>query len=116
MSTIVPSTVERLRSLPLLQPLSDAVISALRPNVYECAYTAGETVLREGEYCDGAYYLLDGRVSVKFAPSGGAEGVAEVSGKRAHPRVVGEGRRAHGAPHRSADGPEAGRIGDARTG
>ena len=85
MSTIVPSTVERLRSLPLLQPLSDAVISALRPNVYECAYAAGETVLREGEYCDGAYYLLDGRVSVKFAPSGGAEGVPEVSGKARTP-------------------------------
>jgi CRP-like cAMP-binding protein/Fe-S-cluster-containing hydrogenase component 2 len=66
MSAIAPTTVEQLKAIPLLQPLGEGVLNALRPHVYECTYTQGERILREGEYCDGAYYLLDGQVSVTF--------------------------------------------------
>ena len=66
MSTITPTTVEQLKAIPLLQPLGDGVLNALRPHMYECTYAQGERILREGEYCDGAYYLLDGEVSVTF--------------------------------------------------
>jgi CRP-like cAMP-binding protein/Fe-S-cluster-containing hydrogenase component 2 len=68
-STSAPITSERLRELPLLQGLSDEAIQEICPNVFECTFDAGETILREGEYCDGAYYLLDGLVEVRFGRS-----------------------------------------------
>lgn len=73
MSVITPTTTERLRAVPLLQPLSDSVLSALRPHVLECTFASGERILREGEYCDGAYYLIEGRVSVAFGAQGAAD-------------------------------------------
>jgi CRP-like cAMP-binding protein/Fe-S-cluster-containing hydrogenase component 2 len=68
-STSAPITSERLRELPLLQGLSEEAIAKVRPNVFECTFEAGETILREGDYCDGAYYLLAGLVDVHFKRS-----------------------------------------------
>jgi CRP-like cAMP-binding protein/Fe-S-cluster-containing hydrogenase component 2 len=70
MSVVTPTTTERLREVPLLQTLSDSVLADLRPHMYECTFADGERILREGEYCDGAYYLVDGRVSVSFGAAG----------------------------------------------
>ncbi|MGQ0735146.1 MAG: cyclic nucleotide-binding domain-containing protein [Acidobacteriota bacterium] len=66
MSLVAPSTSERLREVPLVKGLPDDVLGALRPNLYQCRFEAGEVILREGDYCDGAYYLIDGCVEVRF--------------------------------------------------
>jgi CRP-like cAMP-binding protein/Fe-S-cluster-containing hydrogenase component 2 len=68
-SVAAPSSPERLREIPLLQDLDAKVLETLQPNLYECSFAAGEMILREGEYCDGAYYLIDGTVEVRFNSS-----------------------------------------------
>jgi CRP-like cAMP-binding protein/Fe-S-cluster-containing hydrogenase component 2 len=67
-----PPSLDRLRAMPLLAELPADVLEKLRPNLFECQYKQGELILREGEYCDGAYYLLDGLVEVRFGRSDGA--------------------------------------------
>ncbi len=69
MSAISPSTRDDLRDVPLLKDLPEEVIETLRPNLFECRVAANEVILREGEYCDGAYYLIDGQVEVRFSGS-----------------------------------------------
>ena len=71
-SVVAPSTPERLREVPLVQGLPGNVLETLRPNLYDCSFAAGEVILREGEYCDGAYYLIEGLVEVRFSPAAGA--------------------------------------------
>jgi CRP-like cAMP-binding protein/Fe-S-cluster-containing hydrogenase component 2 len=64
-----PSSLDRLKALPLLRGLSAEVLGKLQPNLFECEFKSGELILREGEYCDGAYYLLEGLVEVRFRKS-----------------------------------------------
>jgi Fe-S-cluster-containing hydrogenase component 2/CRP-like cAMP-binding protein len=71
---------ERFGDVQLLKGLSDDVynnFSAKRigdkvvnlwDGLLECTFAAGETILREGDYCDGAYYVIDGAVEVRFEP------------------------------------------------
>jgi CRP-like cAMP-binding protein/Fe-S-cluster-containing hydrogenase component 2 len=56
----------RLREIPLLKDVSDEVLGKLAPFLFECRFAAGDTILREGEYCDGAYYLISGKVEVRL--------------------------------------------------
>ena len=58
--------------MPLLAELPADVLEKLQPNLFECEFKQGELILREGEYCDGAYYLIDGLVEVRFGRSEGA--------------------------------------------
>ena len=55
--------------MPLLRDLPAEVLAKLQPNLFECEFQTGELILREGEYCDGAYYLMDGLVEVRFRKS-----------------------------------------------
>ena len=61
-----PTTLDRLKAVPLLRDLPADVLGKLQPNLFECEFQAGELILREGEYCDGAYYLMEGLVEVRF--------------------------------------------------
>jgi CRP-like cAMP-binding protein/Fe-S-cluster-containing hydrogenase component 2 len=65
-----PIAPDRVRDVPLLAELPADVLEKLRPNLFECEFNQGELILREGEYCDGAYYLTDGLVEVRFGRSG----------------------------------------------
>ena len=58
--------------MPLLAELPADALEKLQPNLFECEFAQGELILREGEYCDGAYYLIDGLVEVRFGRSEGA--------------------------------------------
>ena len=66
MIAVAPSSLERLKALPLLRELPAEVLGKLQPNLFECEFQKDEVILREGEYCDGAYYLIDGLVEVRF--------------------------------------------------
>lgn len=94
MNIATPPPIERLRDVPLLANLPDEVLAALGPNLIECTFAPGELILREGEYCDGAYYLIDGRVAVRFrqsaSPSPPATAPSRGSSRLA--RLVGRGR------------------------
>lgn len=65
-------TTAVLRALPLFEKLSDAAIEQLQPHIAELRFSGGELILREGDYCDGAYYIVDGAVELRFAKGGDA--------------------------------------------
>lgn len=66
MQSAEPLTFAYMRDLPLLQGVPDAVLETLRPHFYACEFRKGEQILRVGEYCDGAYYLLAGKVDARM--------------------------------------------------
>ena len=89
--TDVPSaTIEQLREIPLFRDLPEGPLKNLAPGLFIRSFRTGETILREGEYCDGAYYLIDGLVEVRFSSTGDA-GQAEGAGQAAldRPPVAG---------------------------
>ena len=45
----------------------------------ECAFAGGETILREGDYCDGAYYIISGTVEMTFGSEAAASGPERVN-------------------------------------
>ena len=71
MIAVAPPTLEWLRGVPLLRDLPAEVLTKVQPNLFECQFQTGELILREGEYCDGAYYLMEGLVEVRFRKSDG---------------------------------------------
>ena len=94
MNSATPTPLERLRDVPLLRELPDEVLTALGPNLIECTFAPGELILREGEYCDGAYYLIDGRVEVRFRQSAAPAAVAVPAGQASRlGRLVGRSER-----------------------
>jgi CRP-like cAMP-binding protein/Fe-S-cluster-containing hydrogenase component 2 len=57
-------TLEDLAALPPLAGLSETVLKKIQPYVLPAHYLPGETILREGEFSDAAYYVVDGVVEV----------------------------------------------------
>ncbi len=84
--------------MPFLKGLPDRVLRKLQPNIRRQQYSAGQRILKAGQYCDGAYYLTSGLVEVLLAtPDGetsalpsskpatkaGSRWLARLTGKRA---------------------------------
>jgi Fe-S-cluster-containing hydrogenase component 2/CRP-like cAMP-binding protein len=61
-----PATIARLREIRLLRDLPEDVLESLRPHLHDCVFKQGEQILRVGEYCDGAYYLISGKVEANM--------------------------------------------------
>jgi Fe-S-cluster-containing hydrogenase component 2/CRP-like cAMP-binding protein len=66
MQSSEPLSAAHLRDIPLLRGLPEAVLESLRPHFFACEFRPGEQILRVGEYCDGAYYLLAGKVEARM--------------------------------------------------
>jgi CRP-like cAMP-binding protein/Fe-S-cluster-containing hydrogenase component 2 len=58
--------VDRLLEIPVFRNLPNEVLEKLRSGLQEISFSAGSEILREGQYCDGAYYLIEGIVEVRF--------------------------------------------------
>ncbi len=71
MSNSEPLTSTQLRAVPLLQDLPGDVIELLRLHLFRRDFRQGESILKQGEYFDGAYYLLQGQVEVQVPPAAG---------------------------------------------
>ena len=71
MTDVPPATIEQLREIPLFKGLPEGPLKNLAPGLFIRSFRTGETILREGEYCDGAYYLIEGNVEVRFNSAGG---------------------------------------------
>lgn len=91
----------RLRDLPLLKDVGDDVVARLAPFLFECRFAAGETILREGEYCDGAYYLISGKVEVRLRAG---EPAAAPAPKARAPGLIARLRGMAGAPDATPGG------------
>jgi CRP-like cAMP-binding protein/Fe-S-cluster-containing hydrogenase component 2 len=84
--------------------LSPEVLNTIRPHVFALAYARGDVILREGEYCDGAYCLVAGEVDLQFnAPPAPA-----AAAPRRRIASFGERLRALVAPARTALKPSGG--------
>ncbi len=53
--------------IPWLRDADASLVAKLAPSFFDYRFETGEAVLREGEYCDGVYYITDGLVEVRFA-------------------------------------------------
>lgn len=60
-----PLTSAQLRDIPLLRGLTANVIELLRPHLSLWGYRQGECILKVGEYLDGAYCVIEGRVEAR---------------------------------------------------
>ena len=57
-------SVEDLRQVPIFARVPEPVLKKIQPHVLDARYLEGETILREGEFSDAAYYILSGVVEV----------------------------------------------------
>jgi len=89
-----------LRQVPYFAALEPGVLRELAGSVRERRYEAGETVLIEGEPCEGLYVVLSGRVKVfKIG----------IDGKEQILRLLGAGRTCNDVPVFD-DGPNPGSV------
>src|SRR5262245_34694001 len=65
---MVPANAALLRSLPIFQgvpeKVRDKVIDRVRTYMHVVQFQPGDQVLREGDYTDSAYYIINGAVEV----------------------------------------------------
>ena len=57
-------SLQDLRQVALFERVPDVVLKKIQPYVLDAVYLAGETILREGEFSDAAYYIVSGVVEV----------------------------------------------------
>lgn len=76
---MVPAEVDDLRDLALFKGIPekarDKVIEKVRKYLHIVDYAEGETVLREGDYGDSAFFLISGSAEVTLRDKGPAPGV-----------------------------------------
>lgn len=103
---LVPAPIESLRDLPIFggvpEKARDKVIEKVRKYLHLVDYSPGDYVLREGDYSDSAYYIIDGVVEV-LAP--GAEN------KTVRPSVRGGAHQVPVAERRGARPEASGMVG-----
>ena len=109
---MVPADPEYLKVLPLFAGVPEKarhkVVEKVRKYIHLVEFAAGDTILREGDYGDSAYYLVEGAVEVVAPRPCAASGIrpqvrggAHVSGGPAS-RVRGPRPRDVGTPRRRA--------------
>lgn len=73
---LTPLTVEQMKAIPIFAGIAEATLKkpAFQNNVLAASYDPGETILREGDYSDAAFYIVSGVVQVQLTrlPSRGA--------------------------------------------
>jgi CRP-like cAMP-binding protein/Fe-S-cluster-containing hydrogenase component 2 len=86
----VPADLELLKGLSLFagipEKARDKVIDKVRKYIHLCSYPRGEVILREGDYGDSAYYVVEGTAEVVLGRPG-------EEGRPAPPRVRGGAHR-----------------------
>lgn len=105
LQVMVPADPELLKTLELFQGIPekarDKVVEKVRKYIYALELPAGETILREGDYSDSAFYILEGEVAVDLVDRAAA-------GPRPRPALRGG---AHVPPSaRSGARPDASRM------
>lgn len=72
---MLPAELEDLRGLDLfagvVEKARDKLIEKVRRYVHKVELQPGETILREGDYSDSAFYVVSGTVEVVLGPQGG---------------------------------------------
>ncbi len=74
------TVLDALREVPYFSMLDDAALAELARAVREVKHEAGDTVLLEGERCDGLYVVVSGRIKVYKVSVEGKEQVIKLLG------------------------------------
>ncbi len=61
---LTPVPIERMKALAIFAGIPDSTLKKIQQNVFAATYEKGETILREGDYSDTAYYIASGVVQV----------------------------------------------------
>ena len=76
LQVMVPAEAEQLRGLPIFagipEKARDKVIEKVRKYIHVVAFNPGDVVLREGEYSDSAYCIVEGAVEIVLSAVGEA--------------------------------------------
>jgi CRP-like cAMP-binding protein/Fe-S-cluster-containing dehydrogenase component len=71
---MVPAAAERIKGLPLFagvpEKARDKVIEKVRTYMHLVEFAADDVILREGDYSDSAYYVMNGAVEVVLGRTG----------------------------------------------
>jgi CRP-like cAMP-binding protein/Na+-translocating ferredoxin:NAD+ oxidoreductase RNF subunit RnfB len=86
---MVPADPEYLKILPLFSGIPEKarpkVVDKVRKYIHFVEFAPGETILREGEYGDSAYYIVEGAVEVVISADASLSGMRpQVRGGAAH--------------------------------
>lgn len=72
---LLPVSIERMKTIPIFAGFPDSTLKKLQPNVFSHTFEEDDTILREGDYSDTAFYIVSGVVQVaikKLAERGAA--------------------------------------------
>jgi len=76
LQVMVPAEAQQLRGLPIFagipEKARDKVIEKVRKYIHVVAFNPGDVVLREGEYSDSAYCIVEGAVEIVLSAAGEA--------------------------------------------
>ncbi|HYB94697.1 MAG TPA: cyclic nucleotide-binding domain-containing protein [Vicinamibacterales bacterium] len=67
-ASLTPLTSAQLRELPMLRDVPAEAAELLRPLMFSCVFTAGDRILKAGDFFDGCYYIVEGQVDVRVPP------------------------------------------------
>jgi CRP-like cAMP-binding protein/Fe-S-cluster-containing hydrogenase component 2 len=84
LKVMVPAEASQLQSLSLFAGIPEKargkVIEKVRKYIHFCSYEPGEVVLREGDYGDSAFFIVNGSAEVVLAPAVGDESKPRIRG------------------------------------
>src|SRR5271154_769624 len=76
---MVPAPMDRLKTLPIFagipEKAREKVIDKVRTYMHLVEFEPGEVILREGDYSDSAFYVVEGAVEVVLSRGGAAPAV-----------------------------------------
>ena len=106
---MVPAELEFLKPLPLFagipEKAREKVIEKVRKYLHVVTYQPGELVLRQGEYGDSAFYVVNGVAEVVLEKDAGAQAPPRCAAGRHVPSGAGRGgpggQRDHARPRRN---------------
>ncbi len=64
LENLTPVPIERMKTLPIFAGIAESTLKKLQPNVLAVTFEPEETILRQGDYSDAAFFIVDGVVQV----------------------------------------------------
>ncbi|PIQ96288.1 MAG: hypothetical protein COV67_10315 [Nitrospinae bacterium CG11_big_fil_rev_8_21_14_0_20_56_8] len=60
--------LEQMRQIDLLTDLDDKVLESIQPHIMIRRFLPGEVIIREGDYGNSAFYIMEGRTAIFTVP------------------------------------------------
>ena len=117
LENLTPVPIERMKTLPIFAGIAESTLKKLQPNVLAVTFQPEETILRQGDYSDAAFFIVEGVVQVILddatLPAYPGAAAAKKPPKEAEPKAKGPDAmagRAKSLLERAAGDRSVGRI------